>query len=106
LEETLYYANLCENDSKFLWERHLGLQSTYLEQGAKYNTNWEFVNLSELSSWWEQTYNKKWLRNNVSKERPITKESYTEEQWNRVLKYLEKDIELWKNYENKIKDSK
>jgi hypothetical protein len=106
LEETLFYADLCENDSKFLWERHLGLQSTYLEQGAKFNTTWEFVNLSELSTWWEQTYNKKWLRNNVSKERPITKESYTEEQWNRVLKYLEKDIELWNNYEKNIKDSK
>ena len=77
-----------------------------MEQGAKFNTNWEFVNLSDLSTWWEQTYNKKWLRNNVSKERPITKESYTEEQWNRVLKFLEKDIELWKNYEKKIKDSK
>jgi hypothetical protein len=77
-----------------------------LEQGAKFNTTWEFVSLSELSTWWEQTYNKKWLRNNVSKERPITKESYTDEQWNRVLKFLEKDIELWKNYEKKIKDSK
>ena len=40
---------------------------------------------------------KKWLKNNVSKERPITKESYTEEQWNRVLKFLEKDIEWYRN---------
>lgn len=99
LEETLFYADLCENDSKFLWERHLGLQSTYLEKGAKYNSHWIYVKLSDLPTWWEQTYNKKWLRNNVSKERPITKENYTAEQWDKVLKYLHKDIELWNNYE-------
>lgn len=106
LEEIIYYADACENDSKFLWERHLGLQSTYLEKGAKYNSNWTYVKLSDLPTWWEQTYNKKWLRNNVSKERPISKSNFTKNQWNKVLKFLEKDIELWKNYEEKIKDSK
>ena len=95
LEEIIYYADLCENDAKFLWERHLGLQSTYLEKGAKYNKDWTFVKLSELPSWWESNCGTKWLRNNVSKERPITKESFTKKQWNKVLKFLKKDIELW-----------
>lgn len=105
LEEIIYYADLCENDTKFLWERHLGLQSTYLEKGAKYNKDWTFVKLSELPSWWESNCGTKWLRNNVSKERPITKESFSKKQWNKVLKFLEKDIELLKD-EKILKNTK
>ena len=53
------------------------------------------VKLDELPSWWEETYNVKWFKNNVSKNKPITKESFSKEQWNKVEKLLEKDIGLW-----------
>jgi hypothetical protein len=96
LDEIIYYADACENDYKFLWERHLGLQSTYIDKGAKYNDEWQIVKLEELPKWYENTYGKKWLRNNVAKERPISRESFNDEQWEKVLKFLERDFEFLK----------
>lgn len=54
------------------------------------------MKLEELPKWYENTYGKKWLRNNVAKERPISRESFTDEQWEKVLKFLERDFEFLK----------
>ena len=96
LDEIIFYADLCENDRYFLWERHLGLQKTLYDICMNKTDKFKVVKLEDLPQWWEETYKSKWLRNNVSKEHKVTRESFNDEQWKKVLKYLEKDIELWR----------
>lgn len=96
LDEIIFYADLCENDRYFLWERHLGLQKTLYDICMNKTDKFKVVKLEDLPTWWEETYKSKWLRNNVSKERKVTRESFNDKQWEKVLKYLEKDIELWR----------
>ena len=95
LDELIFYTDICENDMNFLWERHVGMQYRYVNACLHYNPTLTIVKLDELPSWWEETYNVKWFKNNVSKNKPITKESFSKEQWNKVEKVLEKDIGLW-----------
>lgn len=98
LDEIIFYADLCENDNYFLWERHLGLQKTVYDICMNKTDKFKVVKLEDLPQWWQETYKSKWLRNNVSKERKVTRESFNDEQWKKVLKYLEKDIELWRTF--------
>lgn len=100
LDEIIFYADLCENDKLFLWQRHLGLQKTLYDICMNKTDKFKVVKLEDLPQWWQKTYNTKWLRNNVSKKRIVTRESFNDEQWEKVLKFLQKDIELWKSVEN------
>lgn len=104
IDEMLEFSDYCENDKNFTWEQHLGLQSSYYDVCTKKGKDIELVQLSDLPTWWEHTYNSKWLRNNVStpSERIITFDNMTDEQKEKTMKFLEKDIK-W--YEEKSKSS-
>jgi hypothetical protein len=98
IDECLYYSVLCERDKDFLWERHLGLQKTYFDKCKEKKVEWEIVKLENLPKWWEETYNSKWLRNNVMGENKkiIVKDKFSQKQWEKMLNYLDKDIKFWK----------
>ena len=102
IDEMLEFSDYCENDEHFTWEAHLGLQSSYYDVCTKKKTDVELVKLSDLPQWWEDTYNSKWLRNNVStsSERIITFDNMTEEQKLKALKYVDKDIKWYKSLKN------
>lgn len=97
IDEMLYFSDLIENDEHFIWERHLGLQSTYYEKCLEFYPKWEFVKLSELPQWWEKSFKSKWLKNNVSSpsQRKFTISDFNKDQKEKLDKYLEKDVELW-----------
>lgn len=97
IDEALFYADLCENDNNFPWERHLGLQYRFYEECKKCYPNWQIVKFDEIQDWWENTFNSTWIKNNVSSDsqRPITLEDFTNEQRNKLDKLLEPDIRLW-----------
>lgn len=97
IDEMLYYSDLCENDENFLWERHLGLQSTYLTACQSVYNSWDVIKLAELPQQWEQIFKSKWLKNNISNssQRKLTLNSLNEEQKNKLDSYLLKDIHLW-----------
>lgn len=101
IDEMLYFSNLCENDEHFIWERHLGLQTTYLNDCLNYHKNWEIIKLSELPTWWESSFGSMWLKNNVSNpsQRRLTLESFNEEQKEKMLNYLKKDLDMWSQIE-------
>lgn len=96
IDELIFYIDSCENDDDFLWERHMGLQYRYVDTCTKYKNDITFITLKDLPDWWKKTYNSKWLRNNVSKVRKINKNSFTEEQWNKILTIMDKEIKFYK----------
>lgn len=102
VNEMLEFSDYCENDENFTWEAHLGLQTSYLDVCKKKREDIELVQLSDLPNWWEEKYNSKWLRNNVSTpaERIITFDNMTEEQKVKALKYVDKDAKWYESLKN------
>lgn len=106
IDEMLYFSDLCENDEHFIWERHLGLQSSYVDKCVTKGT-WEVVKLSDLFKWWKETFDKEMVNNNVStpQQRRLTLNSFNESQRKKLDVYLSKDVELWNfvQINNKLK---
>ena len=102
INEMLTFADLCENDEHFIWERHLGIQSTYYEKCKQFYPEWTFIKLSDLPQWWEKTFNSKWLKNNVStpEQKRISLSDLDESQMKKLEKLVEKDTELWNKITN------
>lgn len=101
IDEMLYFSDLCENDEHFIWERHLGLQSSYVQKCREKGT-WEVIKLSDLSQWWKDNIGKEMVNNNVStpQQRRLSLESFDPSQRKKLDDYLSKDVELWNSVQN------
>lgn len=100
IDEMLYFSDLAENDEHFIWERHIGLQTSFIRECEKRYPYWNLVKLKGIGEWWEKTFNSKWLRNNISsdKQKRIKLEDFSSKQKEKLDKYLSKDVEMWDKF--------
>lgn len=104
IDEMLYFSDLAENDEHFIWERHIGLQDSFMRVCERKYPIWEVIKLKEVGEWWEKTFNSKWLRNNISRDnqKRIKLEDFTSSQREKLDKYLERDVKIWNKFSKEL----